>query len=286
MDSSFNHESIWPRPDDRVDLHLHTTFSDGLYTPEQIVELAQRSGLAAIAITDHDTVEGIIPAQEVAWGHLEVIPAIEMTARYRLLDMHILGYFIQIHDATLQKGLERLHQARIKRLGDMIKRLTGQGVSFSDEDVAALERVPNPGRRHLADILVKNGHVSSRQQAFQRFLGDNPRFAVPQLGLPAQEAIRLIRGAGGVAIWAHPAYDCRRKTLLELRSLGLQGIEVEYPGYRPNRVKQLRQLAGELRMLISGGSDCHGPGDYFRAVGSRSITWQELEWIRQASSEG
>jgi predicted metal-dependent phosphoesterase TrpH len=273
-----------PRPDDRVDLHLHTTFSDGLYTPEQLVDLARRSGLAAIAITDHDTVAGIASARQTADGTPEIIPAIEMTARFRLMDMHILGYFIDPDNAALQSGLARLNQARLNRLREMIERLTARGVSFSDEDRAELERLPNPTRRHLADFLVTSKQVASRKQAFQHYLRDTRGPPIPKLGLPAQEAISLIRAAGGVAIWAHPAYDCKRKLLQELRALGLQGIEVEYPGYPPNRVKQLRQLAHEMNMLISGGSDCHGPGDYFRSVGARSITWQELTAIREATT--
>jgi predicted metal-dependent phosphoesterase TrpH len=274
------------RPDERVDLHLHTTFSDGLYTPEQLVDLARRSGLAAMAITDHDTTAGIASAQQAANGAPEVIPAIEMTARYRLLDMHILGYFIHPENVALQTHLTRINQARLDRLRESLERLSARGVSIADEDRAELERLPNPTRRHLADFLVQRRIASSRKQAFQHYLREAKGVIVSRLGVPAQEAIRLIRGAGGVAMWAHPAHDCRRKLLEELRALGLQGIEVEYPGYRPNRVKQLRQLAREMNMLISGGSDCHGPGDYYRAVGARSVSWEELQAIRHSASEG
>lgn len=272
------------RPDNRVDLHLHTTFSDGLYSPAEIVDLARRSGLAAIAVTDHDTVAGVAPTQEAAAGDPEIIPAIELSARYRLMDMHILGYFLRTDDADLLTTLERMNQARLNRLKEMMGRLESQGISFTDEDRSALEKLPNPGRRHLADCLVKSGQVTTYKQAFQHYLNKRTGPPMPKLGISAREAIRLIRQAGGVAIWAHPANDCRKKVLLELRSLGLQGIEVEYPGYPPNRIKQLRQLAADLGMLISGGSDCHGPGDYFRSVGAKSITWQELTAIRQSAN--
>jgi predicted metal-dependent phosphoesterase TrpH len=129
-------------------------------------------------------------------------------------------------------------------------------------------------------MLVRQRVVSSVSEAFQRYLREDTHRPLPRVGVPVQEAIALIRGAGGVAVWAHPAYDCRRKTVLELRSLGLQGLEVEYPGYRADRVKQMRQLAADLDLVISGGSDCHGPWPFYQTVGARGVTMRELEMIR------
>lgn len=271
------------RPEERADLHLHTTCSDGSYTPAQIVDLARRSGLAALAITDHDTVAGIAPARLAAGTALEIVPALELTSQWRSQDMHLLGYFVRTDDAALLEGLRRIHNQRRNRFGELVQRLQAAGIGLDETEVNRLLHSGTPTRRHLADMLVRQRVVSSVAEAFQHYLREDSRRPLPRIGLPAQEAIALIRGAGGVAVWAHPAYDCRRKNVLELRSLGLQGLEVEYPGYRTDRVKQMRQLAADLDLVISGGSDCHGPWPFYQTVGARGVTVRELEIIRQRS---
>ncbi len=274
----------------RADLHLHTTCSDGTYTPEEIVSIAKRSGLAAIAITDHDTIDGIELARkaiakqtDAKKNGLELVPAIELTAQWRESELHLLGYFIDPKDDDLRRALGRLTTQRQERFVELVRRLGSVGVSLSDGDVAPYLRTPNPNRRQLAELLVARGFVDSVREAFHKFLRDNGPLGMVECGLPVEEAVAVIRGAGGVAVWAHPAYDCRRKNLVRLCAMGLQGIEVEYPGYRGNRVQQMRELARDFNLVISGGSDCHGPWPYHQTVGARGITMSELEQIRQTS---
>lgn len=268
------------RPEDRVDLHLHSTCSDGAYTPAQIVDLARRSGLAAIAITDHDTMAGIAPAQQAAGAALEVVPALELTATWRSAELHLLGYFIRPDDPSLGAVLLRLHQQRRERFFELARRLSGCGLSIDEQDLASHLGQRSAGRRLLAEWLVATRQAATVQQAFDRYLSGS-RVAVPPVGLPVADAIALLRSAGGVAVWAHPGQDCRQKNLRELVALGLQGIEVEYPGYRRDRVQQLRQLATQFGLVVSGGSDCHGPGRLYQSVGARSATLAELDKIRE-----
>jgi predicted metal-dependent phosphoesterase TrpH len=132
-------------------------------------------------------------------------------------------------------------------------------------------------------VLVKARRVTSIREAFTRYLGERGRVAVPSIGLPAAEAIALLQGAGGVAAWAHPAYDCTRERLLHLRSVGLQGVEAVYPSCRHARSRELRAWAAELGLVITGGSDCHGPGQHHHAIGASGITLEELDRIRRLS---
>jgi predicted metal-dependent phosphoesterase TrpH len=264
----------------RVDLHLHTTFSDGTYSPAQVVDLAKRSGLSAIAITDHDTLAGIAPTRLAAGATLEVVSGVEITAEFRGRELHLLGYFFDVNNVALRSGLDHLRSERVGRFREMIGRLAALGVPINEEDVANLGDVTTLGRRHLAELIVQSKKAATIREAFQRYLGDHGRAAVAKTRLPVAQAIALVRGAGGVASWAHPNTDCSRETLIELRRLGLGAIEGQYPAFTQSRSKELRRLADDLGMAITGGSDCHGPDPLRRAVGVSSITRDELTRLR------
>lgn len=273
-----------PRPDARVDLHVHTTCSDGAYSPAQVVDLARRAGLPALAITDHDTCAGFDEARTAAAGAIEIVPAVEITCTFREREFHLLAYCFRPGDSALEAALHQLRQRRIERFREMADGLRTIGVRL--EGAAVEEALTNgvAGRRRLAELLVEGRHVATLRQAFTRYLGDEGGIAIPQLRLPVADAIALVRQAGGVAAVAHPAYDCTQQTLAELRAQGLGAVEVDYPGFRPRRVRQLRDWAADLGLAVTGGSDCHGPGDHQRAVGARGITWLELEQLRQLAS--
>jgi predicted metal-dependent phosphoesterase TrpH len=272
-----------PRPDTRVDLHLHTTCSDGLYTPGQVVELARRSGLAAVAVTDHDTVAGVAEAQAAAGGALEVVPGVEITSLWRGRGLHLLGYFFRPDDPALVERLGLLRDQRVQRFREMADRLAELGAPVPQEQVSSLVSSGTVGRRHLATLLVKAGRVSSEREAFRRYLGDRGRAAV-SVGLPAAEAVAAVRDAGGVVSLAHPPYDVTRETLAALRKLGVQAVEVEFPACQARRSRQLRAWAAELGLAVTGGSDCHGPEPWQRAVGARGVTVRELEALRSLAS--
>jgi len=269
-----------PRYFGRVDLHLHTTCSDGAYAPHEIVDLARRSGLSAIAITDHDTLDAITPARQAARAALEVVNGVEITAEWRNREFHLLGYFFDLENTELCRALSHLRAERVGRFQEMIERLKPLGVHFEDDDFAHLKGQTALGRRHLAEMLVRTKKAATIREAFHRWLGDNGRAVVPKTRLPVADALALVRGAGGIAAWAHPNYDCTKDTLVELQRAGLGAIEAEYPSFRADRIKELRQLASELGLAISGGSDCHGPGEPHRAVGASSISHAEYVRLR------
>jgi 3',5'-nucleoside bisphosphate phosphatase len=272
-----------PRFAGRADLHAHTTFSDGAYTPAQLVDLARRSGLCALAITDHDTLAGIAPARRAGAGKIEVISGVEITAQWRGRELHLLAYFVDESNAALNDALERLQRRRVERFGDMIDRLNSLGVRLGDVNIEALSRDTTLGRRHLAQLLVTARKASTINEAFQRWLRDHGPVCAPKERLPAAEAIALAHDAGGVTSWAHPPDDIAAAELTELRSQGLDAVEVEHPGCRAGRARELRRWAAELGLAVSAGSDCHGPDEPRRAVGACSVTGSELERLREQS---
>ena len=270
-----------PRLLARADLHIHTTHSDGSYTPKEVIDLARRSGLAAVSITDHDCVDGLNSARRAAGTDVEVISGVEITACFRDRIVHLLGYFFEPCEPRFLAALTELRELRAGRFHEMVSRLRRCGVALEDNDVCGPADGETLGRRHLAALLVKAGRAATVREAFLRYLGDGGQVAVPAAGLPVAEAIALVRRAGGVAAWAHPSYDCSRETLMELRDMGLDAIEAEYPGFRRSRIQELRRLAVSLGLAITGGSDCHGPENVRRAIGACTISSDELETLRQ-----
>ena len=270
-----------PRTHGRADLHVHTTCSDGVYAPAQIVDLARRSGLAALAITDHDTLAGIAPAQQAPATALEIIAGVEITAEHRGAELHLLGYFVRLDDDALNAALNRLQLSRANRFREMIERLRSHGVFLDAGTTCAHSAQTTLGRRHVAELLVQARKAANVREAFQRWLGDHGRINVPKECLPVAEAIALVRQAGGVAAWAHPPYDAPKDALPELAALGLQAVEVDYPRCKPSQGRQLRAWAGEFGLAITGGSDCHGPDAPVRGLGSCGVTRGELEALRR-----
>jgi predicted metal-dependent phosphoesterase TrpH len=267
-------------PAARADLHLHTTHSDGLYSPAEVVDLARRAGLAAIAVTDHDTLAGVAAARAAAGAALEVVPGVEITAEFRGRELHLLGYFVAA-EGPLNAALERLRRARVTRFCEMIDRLRGQGVPLDGDVLAEVGPAPVLGRRHLAEVLVRRRQVGTVREAFRRYLGDGGRADVPKVRLPVAEAIARVRAAGGVSAWAHPPQGVGADELRELAGLGLGALEVEYPSFRGSRVSELRDWAKRFGLAVSGGSDCHGPEPAGRTVGARTISDAELEDLRR-----
>lgn len=271
-----------PQSAGRADLHVHTTHSDGRYTPAQVVDLARRSGLSAVAITDHDTTTAVAVARQAvsAADGPEVIAGVEITAEFRGRELHLLGYFFRPEDAALQAALAGLAADRVERFRAMVERLRQLGVSLPDELLASAG-TGTLGRRNLAELLVRAGKTATVREAFQRYLGDHRRAAVPKRRLPVAEAVALVRGAGGVAAWAHPTYDCTKPALAELQAMGMAAIEADFPGCRPLRSRGLRAWASELGLAVTGGSDCHGPEPAGNAIGACGVTPAELASLRR-----
>lgn len=259
----------------RLDLHIHTVASDGAWTPEEVVEGALAGRLDVIAIADHDTAAGVEHAVRSAGGrNLEIIPATELSTTFEGRELHILGYFIDPSDPGLLAHQERAEGLRLARIEGMVGRLRREGVPV---ELDAVLRQAGPrrsmvGRPHLARAMVEAGHVSDVPEAFDRFIGDrHPAFIPTALASPV-EAVEVIRGAGGIAVWAHPPGDLVEELLPYLRTAGLRGLEVYRPRSRPDQVRRLEHIARSADLLTSGGSDWHDPdrnealGDFWVAA--------------------
>jgi predicted metal-dependent phosphoesterase TrpH len=266
-------------PTGRADLHIHSTASDGLYTPTQVVDVARRTGLAAIALTDHDTLAGLSEARSAAGPRLEVIAGVELSCEWQQREVHVLGYFVDCDNKNLATELARVQQSRVERFSEMTARLRQLGVKMPNGH-GPTRQPAAIGRRHLAHHLVSIGAVDSVREAFSRYIDDGKPAFVPKLLLPIGRAIELVRAAGGVSSYAHPGNELDARGLAELAEIGLNAVEAEYPTLKNSRKAQLRGWAQDLHLAVTGGSDCHGPDELKRAIGRCTITASELAALR------
>jgi predicted metal-dependent phosphoesterase TrpH len=265
----------------RADLHVHTTASDGEYTPSQVVALARQAGLCAVAITDHDTLAGIAEACEAANG-LEVVPAVEITTEMGGREFHLLGYFVQPDHPELTATMHRLCERRRERFHDYIAKLSERGLAIPSDRAALVEAATvSLGRRHVAGLLISCRLAKTRNEAFHRMLSPLRGLVRPKELLPIGEAIELVHAAGGVASLAHPPPDFSEEQFRELATLGLDAIESEYAWGRSSPRTRLRELASRLGLLTTGGSDCHGPDPAVRQIGTYSVSADEVERLRE-----
>lgn len=264
-----------------ADLHVHTTHSDGACSPCEVVRAAWNVGLSALAITDHDTVSAIAIARvEADRLGLELVGGVELTASLGDREVHILGHFVRDDDPALRAATAALRSARASRIEAMRDRLDDLGLSV---DLDAIRRIfprATIGRKHLADWLERTGQVAGHREAFARYLGDDGPAQVPKPRLPHAEAIRLIRGAGGVAGLAHPPYDLRLEVLAGLVDAGLGSIEVGGPGVDPKLGRRWRDWAGSMGLAPIAGSDFHRPDRPGRWVGSITTPGVDLDRLR------
>lgn len=239
-----------------ADLHLHTTFSDGTDTPERVVQRASEIGITAIAITDHDTVDGVLPAKAAAEkAGIADIAGIELSATFDSGDIHILGLGIDTESPPLRAALEVLHDARAHRIQRMLERLAKRGIPLKLEDDAANGVV---GRMHIARALHAAGHTKTVQQAFDKYLKPGRPGYAAQVKLECEKAIELIHAAKGLAFIAHPGIGAPRRKLLSLLEYPFDGIECYHSKHSPGQTDMLLQLARDRGLLVTGGSDCHG----------------------------
>jgi len=248
-----------------IDLHLHTTASDGVMTPSEIVNYAKNKGLLAIAITDHDTIEGLeeglFEGERIG---LEVISGIEISAEHSPGSMHLLGFFIDIHHPTLKERLGYLQRARAERNPKMVEKLKKLGIDITFDEVLKASGGGQVGRPHFAQVLLEKGYVRSFQEAFDRFLKKGASAYVEKMRFSAEESIRFINEANGVAVLAHPntlqlnGYSELENLILRLVKRGLKGIEAYYPEHSALEVAQYKTLAERHGLLVTGGTDYHG----------------------------
>lgn len=266
-----------------ADLHLHTLFSDSTYTPAELIEEAKRVGLSCIAIVDHDTISGIAPALESAKSKdIEVLPGVELTVEYEDLEIHILGYLIDYKNKELIEKLDSLKRDRIERIYKMVDKLKGMGIRLKAETVFGLAKLGTVGRLHVARAMVKEGWVSSTFEAFRKYIGDKCPAYVLGFRLSPQEAINLIKIAGGIPVLAHPYIINQDDIVLKIINYGIMGLEVYYPEHLPTMVNFYLNLAKKYNLLITGGSDCHGSAKPEVKIGSVKIPYALVEELKGA----
>lgn len=266
-----------------ADLHLHTLFSDGTYTPAELVSECRKAGISAAGVVDHDTVGGIAECIEAgAKAGIEVIPGIELSAEVDNKEVHLLGYFIDYQNPALLKRLEFLRKLRVERIHKIVEKLKDAGVDLKAEAVFGVSGGGTIGRLHVARALIKEGKVGSVGEAFQRYIGEKgPAFVLGFKFSPA-EAIKLIRDCAGVPVLAHPYVLKEDRFILEFIRQGLMGIEAYYPEHSQSMVNFYKALAKEHNLLITGGSDCHGSAKPEAKIGSIKIPYELVEQLREA----
>lgn len=248
----------------RIDLHTHTNFSDGSFSPAALVELAHKQGLNILAITDHDTTDGLAEALEATQAlPLELIPGIELSTEFQGRETHMLGYFIDPADSQFQARLERLRETRLDRIQHILERLRTLNVEISLAEVEQVAGIGTIGRPHIAQVLIEKGYVKGMKEAFERFLGVRGAAYVRRVVPEAAEIITWITDAGGVPILAHPYWEGlnANETVIACRTMvdqGLRGLEVFYGTFSARQISSNLHLARQFDLLVTGGSDFHG----------------------------
>lgn len=253
------------------DFHTHSTRSDGTLTPTQLVELAWRNGVRVLALTDHDTLEGIAEARAAAGelSGMQLIPGVELSCDLPDTELHIVGLFVDPDDEKLTAELARLRDGRVERGRAIVGALARLGVPIEWDRVREIAGDASIGRPHIAQALLERGHVGSIREAFDRYLAHNGPAYARREKLEPEDAIAMIEAAGGVAVFAHPSFSHDHDVVARrLAGAGLFGIEVYYKDYAPELVEELRLLADRLGLFALGGSDYHAlPGQREREPG-------------------
>ena len=244
-----------------IDLHVHTSVSDGSYSPSEIVTLAENTGLSAIAITDHDAISGYYEASEAAGKSIEVIPGIEFNTKFKTA-VHILGYYIDPDNRPLKETIQSIIDDRDIRNEKVVSLMKADGINITYSEMK--QRFGEiVGRPHFSEILIENGIVSSVDEAFKKYFNKDKKYWVPRTTLSIETCISLILGAGGIPVIAHPfEYNLEKVTLNDLISecikYGVMGIECRHSSHTPGQMAYLENLADDYGLLKTGGSDFHG----------------------------
>lgn len=246
-----------------VDLHIHTNFSDGSFSPEKVVRDAYKAGFLAISITDHDTTNGIEPALTVGKEYgIEIIPGVELSCERENSpggEIHILGYYIEWKNKHFQEKLKVFQEARRKRAHEILNKLFKLNVVLDEGDLFENTGKSSIGRMHFAKMLVEQGYVSNTRESFERYLAYGKPAFVPKIKIEPKEAIKMILDINGIPVVAHPQIGADDKKIIqELKENGLAGIEVFSGKHNEETISKYQQWATELNLLTTGGSDFHG----------------------------
>ncbi|MGZ4112997.1 MAG: PHP domain-containing protein [Tumebacillaceae bacterium] len=265
-----------------ADLHAHTTASDGTFRPRELVELAKQKGLAAIAVTDHDTTGGLQEAQ-LAGQELgvEVVPGIELSTEFEGKEVHVLGYFYDPDNEELRELTRKMRDDRVHRMDKMIVKLHEAGVEITREEVVAEAQGGAIGRPHIARVLIRKGYVADIPEAFSKYLASGRPGYVERMKLKPEEAVDVIKRAGGVPVVAHPGLFDKDYLFDTLVPLGLVGLEAYHPDHSDDKRRHYEALAKHHGLIATGGSDFHGAGAEHRGdLGSVHVSADVVAQLR------
>ena len=267
-----------------ADLHSHSLHSDGTQTPTAIVERALTKGLSALALTDHDSVDGLDEARARAEGTgLEIISGVELSAHDGQCEVHVLGLYVDDHDTEFRQALVTFREQRLLRAHAILGRLEELGFDLSWDDVLGRAQGGSIGRPHIAEAMVAAGYVGTIDEAFRRFLGNKGPAHIARKTLTPRGAIELVRRAGGVPAIAHPATMQRDGIIPELAKLGLGGLEVHHPRHDEGDRRRYLRLCERYALIPTGGSDSHGARTGYSQVGDTSVSSDIVDRLREAA---
>ena len=269
-----------------ADLHLHTHFSDGTYTPVELAAHAKSQGLSAVSLTDHDTVEGCTPmALACAHEAIEFIAGTELTAEVGGTELHLLGYLIDTSHPRLLLEMARFQTARQERIREIVARLNRLNVPLEAGAVFALASCRSPGRPHVGRALVQAGVCVDVDEAFERFLKKHRPAWVPKFKITAEAAIELIHSARGLAVIAHPGLNRNDAAIPRLAAAGLDGLECYHSKHTPAACQRYAEMARQLGLLITGGSDCHGLNKGQPLIGTVKLPYEYVQRLKDKAAQ-
>jgi len=264
-----------------ADLHVHTNHSDSTLSPQEVVDIAYRKGFTAVAITDHDCIDGIVPAIEFAkkFG-IEIVPGVELSAEEGNDEVHILGYFFDYRSEWFTGRLAEIRLKRVDRIYEMAEKLKAYGVVIDPKKVLELSGRGSVGRLHLAQVIFNEGYTSSLVEAFHKYIGNDGPCYVKKYKLTTKECIDMILKAGGVPVLAHPHVLGKDELVPDLIKKGLRGIEVYHTDHVNNITLHYEEMALENGLLATGGSDCHGKGKGKILLGKVKMPYEIVERLK------
>lgn len=270
----------------RIDLHTHTTASDGTLSPQELVALAGKVGVGILAVADHDTTDSVDPVMTLgAQAGIEVIPAVELNTDVEDSEVHVLGYFIDHHQPWFQEFLTMLRNGRANRAAKMVEKLNALGIKMDYAQVAGHAQGA-VGRPHVARALMEAGVVRTFEEAFEKYIGRRGPAYVERLRVTPADAVRTIARAGGIPALAHPGWGARDDLIPELIEAGLEGIEVYYPDHTPQLTLHYMRLAEQYNLLMTGGTDFHGTAVASKApLGSQYVPVDVVDKLKARHTE-
>ena len=259
-------------------MHIHTTFSDGNLTPDEVIMRAKESELSAIAFADHDSVDALNNYTD-SMG-IEIIPATELSAREKNMSIHVLGYFIDHKNEKLIQFTKRLKKARISRSKKMVEKLNEFGFDITMDEVRKKVKGEIIGRPHIARVLLDKGVINEMRDAFFLYIGNNKPCYVPKPEISVKEIAGIIKNAGGIPVLAHPIYLGDDNLISKFIDDGIEGLEVWYPSHEKRDVERYLKIAEEENLIVTGGSDSHGDIEPYQKIGNFRVDYEVLTKMR------